>query len=137
MIRRSVWERAGGISLYSGLILLGVTVNLIAFALSLLIPAWATEANPYVQPGSLLSLARSETIIILGSLLCRLLCKDRMMLNMLQAAIVALLTGDASNDVLLMISGREFLAIVGSYALTAFIPTLVAIKFLGSHRRGA
>lgn len=105
-------------------------MNLIAYVLSSRLPSWAAEANPFVQPGSLVSLALAETTILAVSSLCRFLGRDAATRNILLAAVVAVLTGDASNDVVLVLTRSQFFAIAASYFSITMIPTFVAMRSL-------
>jgi hypothetical protein len=115
-------------SFSSVLVLLAVSINLLAYLMSLRIPNGAAEVNPLVHPGSLVSLGYSEGIIITVSLLISVLIRDETKRSIVQAAVVALLAGDAMNDVVFTLTGSQYLAVVTSYAFTALIPALAAIR---------
>ena len=48
------------------------------------------------------------------------------------AAVVAVLTGDALNDIVMTLTNSQFLAVDISYAFTALIPAFVAMRWVQS-----
>lgn len=115
------------------LALAATVVNLSAFLLSLHVPTGAYEANPNVRPGSLVSLGFSEGLVLLASFILRIISTDREVRIIVQAAVVALLSGDTINDLILVATGSQFFAIASSYTITAIVPALVAIWWIQSH----
>jgi hypothetical protein len=114
------------------LVLVSISANLLAFTLSLQIPSGASEVNPFVHPGSLASLGYSEGIIILISFVLSILILDEAKRSVVLAAVVAVLTGDALNDIVYSLSRSQFLAVDISYAITALVPALVAARWIQS-----
>jgi len=128
-MRRRAWRA----SVSLGLTVASVCANLSAFIMSMRIPSGASEVNPLVHPGTLSSLAYSEGLIILISFALSTLLRDEGKRSVILAAVVALLTGDALNDIVFSFTGSQFLAADISYASTALIPAFVAMKCIQSH----
>jgi len=112
------------------LVVASISINLLAFTLSLGIPSGASEVNPLVHPGSLASLAYSEGIIILSTFVLSALVRDEGQRTVILAAVVAVLTGDALNDLVFTLTTSQFLAVITSYASTALIPAFVATRWI-------
>jgi len=112
------------------LVLASVSANLLAFVLSLRIPTGASEVNPFVHPGMLASLAYSEGMILLVSFILSVLLRDEAKRCVILGAVVAVLTGDALNDIVFTLTSSQFLATDISYAFTALIPAFVAMKWI-------
>jgi len=114
------------------LVLASISANLLAFTLSLRIPSGASEVNPLVHPGLLVSLGYSEGIIVLISFMLSVLIRDEAKRSVVLAAVLAVLTGDALNDIVFSVTNSQFLAVDISYAFTALIPSFVAIRWIQS-----
>jgi hypothetical protein len=112
------------------LVLTSISANLLAFTLSLRIPSGASEVNPLVHPGTIASLGFSEGIIVLVSFALSRLLQDEAKRSVILAAVLAVLTGDALNDIVFTLTNSQFLAVDISYAFTALIPTFVAIRWI-------
>jgi len=112
------------------LVLASLSANLLAFTLSLRIPSGASEVNPLVHPGLLVSLGYSEGIIVLISFVLSVLIQDEAKRSVILATVLAVLTGDALNDTVFSVTDSQFLAVDISYAFTALIPALVAIRWI-------
>jgi hypothetical protein len=119
-------------SISSIIILASISANLLAFALSLQIPNDASEVNPLVHPGMMASLLFSEGIILLVSFLLTILLHDEAKRSVVLAAVAAVLSGDALNDLVFSLTNNQFLAVDISYAFTALIPALVAMRWVRS-----
>jgi hypothetical protein len=114
------------------IMLASVSINLVAFALSIRIPSGDSEANPFVHPGMLASLGFSEGTIVLGSFMLSKLIRDEAKRCVILAAMAGLLTGDALNDIVISLTNNQFLAVDISYTFTALVPAFVAMKWLQS-----
>jgi hypothetical protein len=114
------------------LVLASISANLLAFTLSLHIPSGASEVNPLVHPGLLASLGYSEGIIVLVSFVLTILIPNEEKRSVVLAAVVAVLTGDALNDIVYTLTRSQFLAADISYTFTALIPAFVAMKWIQS-----
>jgi hypothetical protein len=112
------------------LVLASISTNLLAFTLSLHIPNGASEVNPLAHPGMVASLGFSEGIIMLVSFTLSRLLRDEVRRSVILSAVVAVLTGDALNDIVFTLTTSQFLAVDISYAFTALIPAFVALRWI-------
>jgi hypothetical protein len=78
------------------------------------------------------SFGYSEGIIVLVSLVLSRLVQDEAKRSVILAAVLAVLTGDALNDIVFTLTTSQFLAVDISYAFTALIPAFVAVNWIQS-----
>ena len=115
-------------STYLVLVLLSVSANFVAYALSKRAPPGFVEMNPFAHPESFSSIGFSEGCVLTGSLLVLLSFDNVEQRNIIQSFFAGFQFGDAANDIVLMITSAAYVAIVVSYATAALIPTVVAMK---------
>jgi len=130
----------GGKSVFAALTLLCLASNLIAFVVSSSLPPMYVELNRLVQPGSLLSLARTEGFILMCSFVLLAIVRSVSERMILQGLILGVLAADAVNDIALLSTGNWLLAIELAVATAVLIPSLVGIlttRKLGSLSTGS
>ena len=81
------------------------------------------------------SLGYSEGIVVLVSFVLSGLVRNEAKRSVVLAAVLAVLTGDALNDIVFTLIKSQFLAVDISYACTALIPAFVATRWIQSQTR--
>jgi hypothetical protein len=104
--------------------------NLIAFVASTNLPSAYMEVDQLVQPGSLLSLARTEGFILGGSVLLYLLSPRGLERIALQSLVAGFLSADAVNDVILRTTGSNLLATEFSWVAASMLPMMAFMTIL-------
>jgi hypothetical protein len=127
-VKRAPWRPSASFTL----VITSISANLVAFALSLQIPSGASEVNPFVHLGMMVSLGFSEGIVVLVSFILSRLLRDEAKRSVILAGVVAVLAGDALNDIVFTLTNSQFLAFDISYAFTALIPAFVAMRWIRS-----
>ena len=120
-----------GKSSFAVLTLLCLASNLIAFVVSSSLPPMYVELNRLVQPGSLLSLARTEGFILISSFVLLVLVRSISERIILQGLILGVLAADAVNDIALVSTHDWPFAIELAVATAVLIPSLVGILMSG------
>jgi hypothetical protein len=127
--RLSPWK-----SSFAVLAIFGMVSNLVAFVVSSGLPSNYIELDPLVQPGSLLSLARTEGIILAVSLVILTMMQESSERMALQGLITGFFTADAVNDIILISTGNSFLAMELAWVTAAAIPAMVGMSFFHGAR---
>lgn len=109
--------------------------NLVAFVVSSGPPAGYIELDPSVQPGLLLSLARTEGILLIAALVISKSLRSAPERIALQGLVAGFLTADAVNDVVLLATGSTLLAMEFAWVTATTIPTIGALAMLRDWRR--
>lgn len=123
-----------GKSFFAALTILCIVSNLIAFVASSGLSPMYIELDRLVQPGSLLSLVRTEGLILISSFVLLALVRNVTERIILQGLILGVLAADAVNDIALVCTGNWPFAIETALATAVSIPALVGI--LMSRRLG-
>jgi len=124
-----------GNSVFVALTMLCIASNLMAFVVSSGLPPMYVELDRLVQPGSLLSLLRTEGIILIISFVLLGLVRNVVERTVFQGLILGVLAADAVNDIALVYTGNWPIAIETALATAVSIPALVGI--LMSRRIGS
>lgn len=88
-----------------------------------------------VQPGSLLSLATTEGVILAVSIVLLVLIRDVAERTVLQGPVSGSFPADAVNDVVLVSTGNLFLAMELAWITAVAMPAMVAIPLLHRGKR--
>jgi hypothetical protein len=123
-----------GKSFFAALTILCIASNLIAFVVSSGLPPMYVELDRLVQPGSLLSLVRTEGFILISSFVLLALVRNVSERMILQGLVLGVLAADAVNDIALVSTGNWLFAVGAALATAVSIPALVGI--LMSRRLG-
>jgi len=114
-------------SFFAALTILCIASNLIAFVVSSGHPPMYIELDRLVQPGSILSLVRTEGFILISSFVLLALVRNVAERVIFQGLILGVLAADAVNDIALVSTGSWPFAIVTALATAVSIPALVGI----------
>jgi hypothetical protein len=116
-----------GGSFFGALAILCIASNLVAFVVSSRLPPIYMELDRLVQPGSLLSLARTEGFILISSFVLLALVRNVAERTILQGLVLGVLAADAMNDIALVSTGNWPFAMELALATAVSIPALVGI----------
>lgn len=111
----------------ASLVLVCTISNLVAFVASSNLTPKYIELDSLVQPGHLLSLARTEGMILLATISLRVLVRSNLQRVALQGLVAGFLTADAVNDIILVTNGSWFLATELAYVTAASIPAMAVL----------
>jgi hypothetical protein len=104
--------------------------NLIAYVASTNLPSAYVELDQMVHPGSPLSLAKTEVLILTISVLFFLISPRGLERIAIQSLVSGFLTADAVNDVILRTTGNNLLATEFSWAAAATLPMMAFLAIL-------
>jgi len=88
------------------------------------------ELDQWVAPGSLLSLGRTEGLILAGSVLFYLVSPRGLERIAIQSLVSGFFTADAVNDVILRTTGSNLLATEFSWVAAAMLPMMAFMTIL-------
>jgi hypothetical protein len=109
---------------------------LLTFTLTVINAPRVKELNPFIAVGALYSLLFSESIVFISGLLAAKVKRGNPNVRVILAGyVMALMTGDASNDIIQMIiPGQSYLVAVAPVMIPALVMTLIAVDIDDSRR---
>jgi hypothetical protein len=109
---------------------------LLTFTLTVINASHVKELNPFIAVGAFYSLLFSESIVFVSGLLAAKIKRGNPNVRViLTGYVMALMTGDATNDIIQMIfPGQSYLAAVAPVMIPALVMTLVAVDIDESQR---
>ena len=113
---------------------IGMVSNLVAFALSYNMPAGYTELDTLVQPGLLISLAKTEGIVLLATLVIAVALRHPPERLFFQSLVAGFFAADAVNDVVLFSTGSQLLATEFAWLAAASLPVAAGLLVLRRDR---
>lgn len=120
-----LWRRWDSTS--ASMMLVCTISNFVAFLVSSNLTSKYVELDSLVQPGHLLSLARTEGLILVASMSLMVLVRSNLQRVALQSLVAGFLTADAINDIVLVTTGSWLLATELAYVMAASIPALTVL----------
>jgi hypothetical protein len=114
------------------LVVVGLVGNLLASMATylMLVSRSAVETDLAVQPGSFASLAKTEGLILLISIVLLLSVKNRAERGLLQCLVTGVLLADAVHDVILLVTGSWYLSLLIPFVVAASLPAFYGMSLV-------